>query len=111
MRTRTMVGTTAAAAVLALTASLMKAEGPAPGQQVFETKCASCHAKDGSGTTAMGKKLNLRDLRSPEVQKQTDQELVNVTTKGKGKMPAYQGKLTEAQISELVSYIRLLAKK
>ncbi len=78
---------------------------------LYKTKCASCHAADGSGSTPMGKKLNLRDLRSPEVQKQTDAQLTEMTAKGKNKMPAYEKKLTADQIKELVAYIRELGKK
>ena len=52
------------------------------------------------------------DLRSDEVQKQTDAQLIDSTANGKGKkMPAYKGKLTDDQIKQLVGYIRELAKK
>ena len=30
--------------------------------------CASCHGKDGSGSTTMGKKLNIKDYRDAKVQ-------------------------------------------
>jgi mono/diheme cytochrome c family protein len=80
------------------------------GADLFATKCASCHAKDGSGSTAMGKNLKLKDLSSAEVQKQSDAELKTVIEKGKGKMPAYAGKLTPAQIEEVVKHIRSLKK-
>ena len=59
----------------------------------------------------MGKKLNIRDLGSPEVQKQTDAELTTIVTKGKGKMTPFEGKLTAEQIGQLVAYIRELGKK
>ena len=78
-------------------------------ESVFVAKCASCHGKDGSGSTTMGKKLALRDLRSPEVQKQTDQQLFDITAKGKKKMPAYEKKMSAQQIHDLVAYIRTLA--
>ena len=78
---------------------------------LYKTKCAGCHAADGSGSTPMGKNLTARDLRSPEVQKQADAQLAEITTKGKNKMPAYDKKLTAEQIKELVAYIRELGKK
>jgi mono/diheme cytochrome c family protein len=80
------------------------------GGDLFATKCAACHAKDGSGSTAMGKSMKIRDLGSADVQKQSDKELTDIVTKGKGKMPAYSGKLTDAQISDLVKFIRTLKK-
>ena len=79
---------------------------------LFKTKCAACHAPDGSGSTETGKKLGTPDLRSDEVQKQTDAQLIDATANGKGKkMPAYKDKLTDDQIKQLVGYIRELGKK
>ena len=78
------------------------------GGALYKAKCASCHGADGGGMTAMGKAMKLRDLRSPEVKKLTDAELTKETAEGKGKMPAYKGKLTDAEISALVAHIRTL---
>ncbi len=77
---------------------------------LYKAKCASCHAADGSGDTPAGKKLGAHDFRSAEVQKQTDAQLTEVIKKGKNKMPAYEKTLKEAQVKELVAYIRTLAK-
>ena len=87
-----------------LPATLAAADGAA----VYKAKCAMCHAADGSGMTPMGKSMKLRDLRSPEVQKQSDAELTKVTADGKGKMPAYKGKLTDAEIAAVVAHMRTL---
>ena len=79
---------------------------------LYKTKCAVCHAPDGSGNSVMGEKLGAKDLRSDEVQKKSDAELNDLITNGVGKtMPAYKGKLTDDQIKGLVAYIRELAKK
>ncbi len=75
---------------------------------LFKAKCAACHGADGKGQTTMGKTLKARDLASPEVQKETDAQLIGITENGKGKMPAYKGKLTDDQIKGLVKYIRTL---
>jgi mono/diheme cytochrome c family protein len=74
----------------------------------FKAKCAMCHGPDGKGQTTMGKNMNIRDLGSAEVQAQSDADLTNIVTNGKGKMPKYDGKLTKDQISDLVKYIRTL---
>ena len=85
---------------------------PAPGAtEIYKAKCATCHGADGGGQTAIGKTMKIRDLRSPEVQKQTDSDLQKILTDGKGKMPAYKTKLSIADISSLVAYIRGMAKK
>jgi len=78
------------------------------GADLFKSKCAMCHGPDGKGQTAMGKTLNLRDLGSAEVQSQSDADLTNIITNGKGKMPKYDGKLTKDQITDAVKYIRTL---
>lgn len=93
-----------AALLIILPATLFAADGGA----LYKAKCAMCHGADGSGATPMGKSMKLRDLRSPEVQKQTDAELIKITADGKGKMPAYKGKLTDAEISAIVAHIRTL---
>lgn len=90
--------------LIILPATLAAADGAA----IYKAKCAMCHGADGSGNTTMGKSMKLRDLRSPEVQKQSDAELTKVTADGKGKMPAYKGKLTDAEISALVAHMRTL---
>jgi mono/diheme cytochrome c family protein len=78
------------------------------GADTFKGKCAMCHGPDGKGQTAMGKTLNLRDLGSADVQGQSDADLTNIVTNGKGKMPKYDGKLTKDQIGDVVKYIRTL---
>ena len=80
------------------------------GADTFKGKCAMCHGASGAGDTAMGKNLKLRDLGSADVQKQSDDELTGIITKGKGKMPSYDGKLTKDQISDVVKYVRSLKK-
>src|SRR5205085_7112585 len=84
----------------------------APGAtEIYKTKCSSCHGPDGSGQTPVGKSLKIRDLRSADVQKQTDADLVKVISDGRGKMPAYKTKVSVADITSLVAFIRGLAKK
>lgn len=82
----------------------------ADGATDFKAKCAMCHGATGAGDTVMGKNLKVRDLGSADVQKQTDDQLNTIITKGKGKMPAYETKLTKEQISDLVKFIRTLKK-
>jgi len=96
-------------AVVAATCStpLAAQDGPT----LYKTKCAMCHGPDGKGETPMGKKLNVRDLGSPEVQKQTDAQLTAIISKGKNKMPPFEGKLTAEQIGQVLAHIRELGKK
>jgi mono/diheme cytochrome c family protein len=78
---------------------------------LYKTKCAMCHGPDGKGDTPTGKAMKVTDLGSADIQKKTDAQLIEATTNGKGKMTAFKGKLTDAQIKELIAYVRELAKK
>jgi mono/diheme cytochrome c family protein len=79
--------------------------------KVFKTNCSLCHGPDGSGDTPTGKALKAKDLRSDEVQKQSDTELVAIISKGRGKMPAFGSKFSPDVINSLVAYIRQMPKK
>ncbi len=81
------------------------------GAATYKTKCAACHGADGKGDTAIGKTNKIRDLSSADVQQQSDADLTAIITNGKGKMPAYGKSLKPDQVKDLVTYIRLLAKK
>ena len=98
-------------AAAVITALAMPLSAASDGAAIYKAKCATCHAADGSGQTPMGKTMKLRDLRSAQVQKQTDKELHAWTADGKGKMPAYKAKLSEEDINALVVHMRDLAKK
>ena len=78
------------------------------GADVYKAKCAMCHGADGSASTGMGKSMGLKPLGSPDAQKMSDADMSALIANGKGKMPAMKGKLTDAQISDLVKYVRTL---
>ena len=75
---------------------------------LFKSKCVMCHGPDGRGN-AMGQKLSVKSYKSPEIQKQSDADLKNTITNGKGKMPSYKS-LTPEQVDGLVKYVRELGK-
>ena len=95
------------AATLALPA-IAFAQGS--GADTFKAKCAMCHGADGSASTGMGKSMGLKPLGGSEVQAMSDADMTALITDGKGKMPAYKGKLSDAQIKDVVAYIRTLKK-
>jgi mono/diheme cytochrome c family protein len=87
---------------------------PAPETiSLFNSKCAACHGKDGRGQTKMGQKLRVRDLTDPAVQaKLADKALLGAITDGvkddagKAVMPAFTGKIADAQIKALAALVR-----
>ena len=78
--------------------------------------CASCHGKDGSGNTMMGKKLSVKDYHDAKVQAAfSDAEAERaikegVKTNGKETMKPFGSKLSNADIKALVAYIRSFKK-
>jgi mono/diheme cytochrome c family protein len=101
-------GTLLGLALYVCCSSAFSAPAPA-GAETFKAKCAMCHGDDASGNTPLGKRLKIHDLRSPEVQKETDDQLAAIITDGKPPMPAYSKILTVEQIHQLVAYLRSIA--
>jgi mono/diheme cytochrome c family protein len=84
------------------------AETAAP--QLFAANCATCHGPAGKGKAAIGS----RDLTNAGFQKSiTDERIGSVIGEGAaaGKMPAFAGKLTAAQIASLTAYVRSLGSE
>ncbi len=108
-RSKMLLGVFVGMAVMVIGASSARAADD--GGALYKTKCAACHGPDGKGETSIGKADKIRDLASPDVQKQSDEELTGIITTGKGKMPAYGKSLKPDQIKGLVSYVRTLGKK
>jgi mono/diheme cytochrome c family protein len=82
----------------------------AEGKRLYgATDCALCHGKDGDGKGVLAKdiNMNLHDWRKPEsLVHFTDGELSYLVLKGKGRMPAYDGKETPEQVWGMIDYIR-----
>ena len=98
--------------LLLLTVSTLRAN-PGPDKAAtagtYRTKCAMCHGPDGAGS-AVGKSMNVPDLRSSVVQN-TDAELAQIISNGKGGMPAFKSSLSDDQMHALVTYVRSLHQK
>lgn len=81
------------------------------GADIYKSKCAMCHAADGTGSTPAGKSMKTPPLSSPDISGKSDADLIAATKSGKGKMPAYASKLTDPQIKDVIAYVRTLEKK
>jgi cytochrome c6 len=110
MRKQSVRKVLAFGAILALAIGLTSSAGAQDAAALYKAKCAACHAADGSGDTPVGKKMGVKPFSAPEVAKNSDAAWAESTKKGKGKMPAYENKLTDEQIQELVKFIRGLGK-
>ncbi|MGA2559034.1 MAG: cytochrome c [Terracidiphilus sp.] len=81
-----------------------------PGADTYKAKCAMCHGADGLAATPMAKSMKVVSFKDPTMVQAPDAQFIASTKDGKGKMPAYAGKLTDAQITDVVAYIRTLQK-
>ncbi len=71
------------------------------GRAVYGSLCANCHAADGGG--GRGQQLNDGNVLAsfPDMADQ-----IEVVTNGRDSMPAFSGRLTEAEIEAVVRYTR-----
>jgi mono/diheme cytochrome c family protein len=83
----------------------------ASAQDIYLDKCSVCHGQDGAGNTAKGRKLKVKNVKSPEVQKLSEAEMLEIVSKGKGKdMDGFEKELGGDMVKQLVTYYRTLGK-
>lgn len=99
------------AAVFVLAASMAGvAFAQTPGADTYKAKCAMCHGADGQATSPMAVKMKIVPFKAPAMVKAPDAQLIAATKNGKGTMKGYDGKLTDAQIKDVIAFIRTLQK-
>ena len=92
--------------VLAMVVSLGSAVGFADsGEAVYKANCQSCHGSTGTPNAGMAKMMNVKPASE---YKTTEKEQIESVKNGKGKMKPFSGKLTDAQIKDVVTYFRTL---
>ena len=82
----------------------------ASGGKLFADNCVICHKEDGTGgkVTIEGKSLDAENLTEAKIKNMSDEKISGYILNGiedEG-MPSFKGKLSEAQIREVVRYIR-----
>jgi len=93
----------------------------AKGKAVTQVKCVGCHGEGGTGNGVMLQMLNVTTPPVPWTDKTrmaafSDADLTKIITSGGaavGKppiMPAFKSQLSDAQIADVIAYIRSLAQ-
>jgi len=86
----------------------------ADGRADYRARCAACHAASPMHYPDLEKawamKVNPKKL-ALSASEMNREEMIAITSKGKGKMPGYEDKLTADQISAIVDYILSVTKK
>ena len=98
------------AMVLAIAACTLPTFGQNTGAATYTSKCQMCHGADGTGNTPAGKAMKAPSFLSPASVKESTADLIAITKNGKGKMPAYAGKLTDPEIKDVIAHVRTLQK-
>lgn len=92
----------ALAATAALTGGCTGTDGegePRTGSEIYREVCATCHGRAGQGF--VGPSLIDVAARYPNIADQ-----VALVTSGRGRMPAFGGQLSRAEIAKVVEYTR-----
>jgi mono/diheme cytochrome c family protein len=106
-----MMAAAAAVLVLSVSPSVFAAGDAAAGKTAFAAHCVPCHGADATGDTPVAKAFNADlNLHDAKAQALKDAEITDIIKNGKGKMPKPPG-VTDADIPNLVAYIRTLADK
>lgn len=77
---------------------------PAAGKTVYAANCAGCHGPGGAGK--LKGTPNFTDAAWQKAE--PDAELLKAIHSGKGRMPAWHGKLPEKDIADVLAFIRTL---
>ena len=79
--------------------------------------CVSCHGKDGKGDTKAGRTAGVKDFTDPKYQLTLKEDAMAKQIKegmkdekGKELMKAFADKLNDAEIKELVAFVRKFKK-
>ncbi len=97
-------------AFAALAAGSALAADVAAGKAAYDKSCKSCHGPDGTANASIAKmmKVDMRDLKSPEVQAMSEEDLKKTITDGKGKMKPVPSAAGSA--ADIAAYIHSLKK-
>ena len=84
----------------------------AAGQRIFERKCASCHNANGDGKTVTGSRFRYSNLIDGVWRSDGSPEAIErQIRRGRDPMPKFEGKLTEEEIRQIVTYVVALSRK
>jgi len=104
------------AAGLALAAAI-RSPAETKAEDNYEKHCSGCHGTDGKAKTRLGRKSGAKDLTDTErMAKLTDAEAFNGIKNGRKNksgdevMDAFKDEMSDKEITELVAYVRKLAK-
>ena len=97
--------------LVALYATAALAANAKAGQGIYDKSCKSCHGADGTPNAAVAKmmKVEMKDLKSSEVQALGDDDMKKIITEGEGKMKPVKT-VSGPALEDVIAYVRSLKK-
>ena len=97
--------------LFALCATAAFAADAKAGQAIYDKSCKTCHGSDGTPNPAVAKmmKVDMKDLKSSDVQALSDDDIKKIITEGKGKMKPVKT-ISGPALEDVIAYVRSLKK-
>ena len=106
--TTTNTNTSRAAASPAAPAATATPDPLAGARANFTKNCEPCHGANGEGGLVKvdNKQIKVPSLKSDHAIKHTDDQIAKMITNGEEAMPAFKDKLSQAEITDMVKFVR-----
>ena len=106
--TATPTNTSTPTAAASPAASAPAADQFATARANYGKNCEGCHGPNAEGGLVKvdNKQIKVPSLKRDHAVKHTDEQLAKIITGGDEEMPAFKDKLSQAEISEMVRFIR-----
>ena len=74
----------------------------------FTKNCEPCHGPNGEGGPVKvdNKQIKVPSLKSEHAIKHTDDQIAKMITNGEEAMPAFKDKMSQAEIADMVKFVR-----
>ena len=74
----------------------------------YQKNCEGCHGETGEGglVKVENKRIKVPSLKADHAIKHTDEQITKMITNGEEEMPSFKDKMSAAEISDLVKYVR-----
>jgi len=74
----------------------------------YQKHCEGCHGETGEGglVKVENKRIKVPSLKAAHALKHTDEQITKMITNGEEEMPSFKDKMSPAEISDMVRYVR-----
>ena len=73
------------------------------GEKIYQQHCSNCHGSNGVSNMS-----GVADFSRGEGLFKSDIDLLRLLQRGRGMMPAYQGRLSDKEMLDVIAYMRTL---